>query len=86
MTRARKYIYLLLLLAAQICSAQTTSVTGKVTDDRTGEPIPFASIAYIDSRVGTVTDINGVYLIDTYYATDSLVICCVGYELSHIHI
>ncbi len=80
MTRARKYVYLVLLFAVQLCSAQTTSVTGTVTDAQTGEPIPFASIAYVDSRVGTVTDVNGVYLLDTYYATDSLVISCVGYE------
>jgi hypothetical protein len=42
-----------------------------VTDAKTGETIPFASIAFIDSRIGTTSDIDGHYAIDTYYATDS---------------
>lgn len=68
-------------LAAGACAsfAQSTKVSGTVTDGATGQPVPFVSIAYIDSRLGTVTNMDGRYSLDTYYATDTLVFSCVGY-------
>jgi hypothetical protein len=58
---------------------QTTRITGKVTDAKTGETLPFVNIAFIDSRIGTTTDINGNYSFETYYATDSIRASFVGY-------
>lgn len=59
--------------------AQSTVVSGLVTDARTGEPLPFVNIAFRDSRVGTTSDMEGRYRIETYYATDSLLFSFVGY-------
>lgn len=59
--------------------AQTTKISGKVTDGKTGETIPFASIAFIDSRIGASSDMDGNYVIDTYYPTDSIRVTSVGY-------
>ncbi|TXI79116.1 MAG: carboxypeptidase-like regulatory domain-containing protein [Flavobacteriales bacterium] len=64
---------------ATLALAQTTRVSGRVTDGKTGEPIPFASIAFVDSRIGTSSDMDGRYVIDTYYATDSIKVTSVGY-------
>ena len=60
-------------------SAQSTKVNGTVTDAVTGQSVPFVSIAFMDSRIGTVTDMDGKYHLDTYYATDTLVFSSVGY-------
>ncbi len=60
--------------------AQTTRITGTVTDASTGEAIPFANISFIDSRVSTNSDFDGHYVLDTYYATDSIRAVSVGYE------
>ncbi len=68
----------LLVLVPQV-EAQTTRVTGKVTDAKTGETLPFVNIAFIDSRIGTTTDIDGNYSFDTYYATDSIRVSFIGY-------
>lgn len=68
-----------LLLPALIGVAQSTTVSGRVSDARTGEPLPFVSIAFIDSRIGTTTDMDGRYTLETYYATDSLRVSSVGY-------
>jgi hypothetical protein len=68
-----------LLLVGLVSVAQSTSVSGRVTDARTGEPLPFVSIAFIDSRIGTTTDMEGRYTIETYYATDSIRVSSVGY-------
>lgn len=67
------------LLQAPAAVAQTTRVSGRVYDELTKEPLPFASVAFVDSRIGTATDFDGLYALDTYYATDSLVVSCMGY-------
>lgn len=60
--------------------AQKTIVAGKVVDSETGEPIPFANVFFQDSKIGTITDDNGTYRIETYYPTDSLVVSTLGYK------
>lgn len=67
-------------VAAPVLMAQTTRITGVVTDAGTGEPLPFVNISFTDSRVGTNSDIDGSYSFDTYYATDSIRAVSVGYE------
>ena len=59
--------------------AQTTRITGRVTDAVTGGSLPFVNIAFINSRIGTTSDIDGDYALDTYYATDSIRASFVGY-------
>lgn len=76
---ARALSMAVLLLAAVVGVAQSTTISGRVTDARTGEPLPFVSIAFIDSRIGTTTDMDGRYALETYYATDSLRVSSVGY-------
>src|SRR4030095_8426637 len=58
---------------------QLTHVAGKVTDALTNEPIPFANVAFKGTNVGAHTDINGMYVIDTDKATDSLSASYIGY-------
>src|SRR5688572_9811580 len=36
-------------------------LSGKITDLRTGEPLPGASVYFADERMGTATDANGRY-------------------------
>lgn len=80
MSSPRAFHTLMAMLVA--CSAafgQSTVVSGRVTDARSGEGLPFVNIAFRDSRVGTTTDIDGRYRIETYYATDSIIFSFVGY-------
>lgn len=60
--------------------AQQTIVYGKVTDKNTGEPLPFVNVYFKNSKVGTTTDMEGNYYLETYYATDSLVASFIGYR------
>lgn len=60
--------------------AQTTRIEGTVTDAATGEALPFVNVAFVDSRISVNTDLDGHYLLDSYYATDSIRASCVGYR------
>lgn len=75
-----KQIFLFLLLLAPLFSfGQKTKVYGVVTDGLTGEPMPYVAVHFQSSKIGTLTDSVGAYLLDTYYATDSLVFSSSGY-------
>lgn len=72
-------ILFLFILFPFLTLSQTTRVEGVVTDGVTGEPMPFVTVRYLDSKIGTLTDTLGHYVIDTYYATDTLVFSFSGY-------
>jgi hypothetical protein len=77
--RIHQAMIALALLSAAAARAQSTKVSGTVTDAATGETLPGVNILFRDSRVGTTTDIDGSYSFDTYYATDSLLFSFIGY-------
>lgn len=68
-----------LLIAPLIAFGQKTKVSGVVTDGLSGEPMPYVSVHFQNSKIGTLTDSVGHYLLDTYYGTDSLVFYSSGY-------
>jgi len=75
-----KQILLLLLICAPLfVYGQKTKVFGVVTDGVTGEPMPFVSVHFQNSKIGTLTDSVGYFMLDTYYGTDSLVFYSSGY-------
>jgi hypothetical protein len=55
-------------------------VYGYVTDALKGDTLPFVNISFKDSKIGTVTDLNGKYVLESYYATDSIIVSFVGYR------
>lgn len=59
---------------------QKTKVYGTVTDAQTGEILPFVNVMFQGSKIGTTTDLDGQYEIESYYATDSISASFVGYR------
>lgn len=59
--------------------SQKTMVEGVVIDGVSGQPMPFVTIRFQDSKIGTFSDTLGRYSFNTYYATDSLVFSFSGY-------
>lgn len=74
-----RLILVFLLLSPFILTAQKTVVEGIVIDEVSGEPMPFVSVRFQDSKIGTFTDTAGYYMLNTYYATDSIVFSTSGY-------
>ncbi len=66
----------LLLLIGQL-SAQTRTVTGKVTDPA-GNPVPNASVVLKGTRTGTTTNASGVFSLAVPSSATALVISGVG--------
>jgi len=59
---------------------QKTKVFGIVTDATTGDTLPFVNIMFQDSKIGTTSDLDGKYVLESYYATDSISASFVGYK------
>ncbi len=66
-----------LMLTAASIFAQTTNVTGRVTDDQ-GKPIEGASVVEKKSQKGTVTDENGIFKLSSRVG-NTLVISSIGF-------
>lgn len=79
-------LFLLLFLSVQTAMAQQTRVSGKVTDAETGETLPFVRVVFQDSKIGTMTDSIGNFVLESYYATDSIQFFMVGYEVMTFHV
>ena len=60
--------------------AQTTTVSGKIVDDISREPLPFVNIIFKGTGIGATSDVEGRYTISTTLKVDSLVVSYVGYN------
>ncbi|ADB39169.1 DUF5686 and carboxypeptidase-like regulatory domain-containing protein [Spirosoma linguale] len=83
-TPLHSLLFLLLLLLSGLTTqtkAQTVyTVTGLVTDAHTGDPIPFASVALVGRRSGTLTDEKGRFSLVVKILSDSLAVSSMGYK------
>jgi hypothetical protein len=72
-------VLLLFVLNTSAVFAQTTKIRGKVMDAETKEVLAFVNVAFKGSSIGTVTDFNGEFILETRNATDSLSFSYIGY-------
>lgn len=73
-------------LLSSLAIGQQTIVTGKITSSSTGEPLSYARVRFYDSKIGTYTDTLGNYRLESYYATDSILISIIGYKKASVKI
>lgn len=76
---------LLLLLTGVVATAATTpgkaSLTGKITDKETGQPIPGVTLYIPDLKIGTLANADGIYKIDNLPSSKLLFqISFIGYK------
>jgi hypothetical protein len=70
---------LIILFTLVLATAQTT-VTGKVTEAATGAPVPFATVTFLGTTEGTVTDFDGNFQTITYLEVDSISVTYIGFS------
>lgn len=64
-----------------IATKDSSILIGKIVDNQSEEPLPFASISFLKNKRGVITDTSGNFIIPRSYFTssDTLVIQSVGY-------
>lgn len=68
------------LMSTFVFSQKMTKIKGSVVDSETKEPIMFANVAFLGTNIGTETDLDGNFELETKFATDSIQVTYVGYE------
>ena len=72
-----------LLTCAATAFPQITKIEGTVKDFETGEPLPFVNISFKGTTIGTVTDIDGMYSLESAFPTDTLQASFVGFQTDY---
>lgn len=65
---------------------QVTKIRGNIVDASTKEALPFVNIAFQNTTIGTISDFNGNYFLQTRKEAKVLVASYVGYKTQHIEI
>jgi hypothetical protein len=71
--------FLLVSFGSLNAKAQTTIVSGKVTEAATGTPVPFANVIFTGTLEGAITDFDGNFIAKTNLDTDSIEVRYVGF-------
>ncbi|MCT4644331.1 MAG: carboxypeptidase-like regulatory domain-containing protein, partial [Carboxylicivirga sp.] len=69
---------LILFVGLNAVFAQTTTITGKVTDSESGEAIPGVSVVVRGTTIGTVTNVDGNYSLSVPDDATNLLFSFVG--------
>lgn len=78
MGKKQFYIQLIFLLIFSLGYAQV-KVSGRVVDTQ-NKSIPFASIVFVDSTIGTVSDENGTFYLESNITYSAIEVSFLGYE------
>jgi hypothetical protein len=88
MTCHRKYnllfFYFLVALLGISFISKSQTIIGKITDEKTGESLPFANVFINNTTIGATTDINGDYKIEGNLSpTLEIVASFIGYTTKY---
>jgi len=73
-------VIIVFILAVQNLQAQKTVISGKITEAATGTPIPYVTIVFKGTFIGTMSDLNGNFNLSTNTPTSTIEITCIGYK------
>lgn len=77
----KKIVFLFVfVLGAWITNAQNTIISGTVTDSITGEKLPYVSIIFKGTTIGTTTDLDGKFYLSALTSAKTLQVSYLGYK------
>lgn len=76
----------LLTFCLQMSAQGVTKVSGTVVDDESGEPMAFVNVIFKGTSVGTSTDLDGYFEIESRFVSDSLCANFLGFNEACIKI
>lgn len=77
-----KYLTLLLLFSVCLAYGQSITITGKVVDKQTGEPLSYATVGLKDQAIGTISNQDGEFdfHIPESYSNETFSVNMLGYR------
>jgi len=78
-------LFFLVLINCISVFGQKTIVRGKILDPEK-QPLSFVNISFQHSQIGTVSDMNGTFIVETTKPTDTILISCLGFKVVKIRI
>ena len=82
----KKFTFFIVLLLFNVHLFSQITITGKVTDAITGEPLPISTLQIEGTTIGTTTDFDGMYTINANSETDVIMVSFIGYLTQKIEI
>ncbi len=75
-------LFILLLTINSYAQENFISIKGKLIDNNSKEPIPYASVHIKDKAIGTTTNDEGIFLfhVPSDFGNDTLIISVIGYD------
>lgn len=67
----KKTLTLLLIFFVTFCYSQNTVIKGYIIDAKTNDSIPYVNIGVLKKGIGTVSEFNGSFTLDTKHAIDN---------------
>lgn len=74
------------LVSCSIYAQNETIVKGEVIDPKNGEKLSFASVVFTGTSIGTSTDLDGKFIVQTKQKVESVSVSYLGYETQVIPI
>ncbi len=80
----KSLIFGILVFLSCSASAQYVKIKGVITDSFSKEPIPFVNVVFKGKNVGTTSDLNGKYALDSQWGSSTLIFSSIGYEVQEV--
>ena len=77
---------LLLIITTTAAFAQKVTLKGKITDETTSEPIPYATIGIKGAGIATTSNFDGIFKLEFDRKKDSVTVSSVGYQVKSFFI
>ncbi len=71
---------LIILLFSIVSQAQITKISGTIRDKETKETIPFVILSFKGTHIGTTSNADGFFYLETSVKVDTLEVICIGYQ------
>ena len=78
--RLSLFLLLVLLTPSVWAQAPKLTLTGRVLDGETNEPVPFATVFVPGTRMGTTSDVDGHFKLAVEAGVDSLAATAMGFQ------
>lgn len=84
--RKKVFWLFILLVVSRVAIGQNTVIRGEVTDSITGEYLPYVSILFQGTTIGTTTDLDGLFNYSVKTNSTKLIVSFLGYQEKEVTI